>query len=216
VYVPSVDRPLSGAEWRAFVAAQGFGHLIAGGVDREVPVVTPTQFVMDGDEVLAHVAAANPILAALAERPRALLSVAGDWAFIPSSWKAIREEDPERGIPTTYYAAVQLSGPVEVASEPDAIAAVLRRQLAALQPDVAVADPEEAHPKKLQAIRAITIRVERVESKFKYGGNVDEEHRRAIVDRLAERSAPGDAAALEHAMQRVSSVTDLGSAFRRP
>jgi len=32
------------------------------------------------------------------------LSVAGDWAFIPGSWKAIGDEDPEYGIPTTYYA----------------------------------------------------------------------------------------------------------------
>ena len=42
--------------------------------------------------------------------PRAVLSVADDWAFIPSSWKAIGEEDPALGIPTTYYGAVQLVG----------------------------------------------------------------------------------------------------------
>jgi transcriptional regulator len=46
--------------------------------------------------------------------PRAMLSVAGDWAFIPSEWKAIGGEDPALGIPTTYYAAVQLKGHAEI------------------------------------------------------------------------------------------------------
>ena len=31
-----------------------------------------------------------------------VLSVAGDWAYIPPVWKAIADEDPRYGIPTTY------------------------------------------------------------------------------------------------------------------
>jgi transcriptional regulator len=128
VHVPAVDRPLDDDEWRAFVAAQGFGHLVAMGTGRDVPAIVPTQFVLDGDDVLCHVAAGNPVLDALAERPSAVLSVAGDWAFVPSSWKAIGDEDPRLGIPTTYYAAAQLAGAVDVVADPDALAAVLRRQ----------------------------------------------------------------------------------------
>ncbi|HLI00440.1 MAG TPA: FMN-binding negative transcriptional regulator [Acidimicrobiales bacterium] len=204
MYIPPSDRCLGEAEWRPFVAAQGFGHLAArGGPDRRRPVVQPTQYILDGDEVLLHLAAPNPMLDALAEHPEAVLSVAGDWAFIPSDWKTIADEDPALGIPTTYYAAVQLAGPVRVERDPAAVAAVLRRQLAELQPGVPVADPKEAHPAQLRAIRAIVLTIDDVQAKFKYGGNVDEAHRRAVIARLDERDRPGDRAAAAHTARRL-------------
>jgi len=203
VYIAPADRGTGDDEWRTFVEAQGFGHLIAAGLHRDVPVVVPTQFVLEGDLVVLHLVAPNPIFAALDEQPRVLLSVAGDWSFIPSTWKAVGDEDPLAGIPTTYYAAVQLIGTAAVDSDPAAVAAVLRRQLAALQPGVAVADPEVTHAAKLRSIRAITVTVQEVRTKFKYGGNVDEEHRAAIVELLRARGAPGDAAAAAHVLRRL-------------
>lgn len=202
MYVPAVDRPLDEGEWRSFVTAQQFGQLIAPG-DGEWPAVAATQYVLDGDDVLVHFAAPNPVLKALAAEPRAVLAVAGDWAFVPSAWKAIGDEDPMLGIPTTYYAAVQLRGRAEVMAEPAAVATVLRRQLAALQPDVPVADPELAHPGRLRAIRAVVLRVDDVVAKFKFGGNVDEPHRRAVISRLLERGRSGDRAAAEHTRRRL-------------
>ena len=195
------DRALDEDEWRAFVASQGFGHLVAAGRGRDVPVVVPTQFVLDGSEVLVHLAAPNPVWAAIEENDAVVLSVAGDWAFIPSSWKAIGDEDPRRGIPTTYYAAVQLVGRATVLTEPDDVAGVLRRQLAALQPDEDVVDPAE-HGARLRAIRGIRIAVTDVRAKFKYGGNVDAAHRAAVAERLRARAGPGDAAALRHLTRR--------------
>jgi transcriptional regulator len=217
VHVPAVDRPLDETEWRTFVTATGFGHLVAAGRGRRQAVVVPTQFVLDGDEVLAHVAAPNPILEALDELPWAVLSVAGDWAFVPSSWKAIGAEDPRLGIPTTYYAAVQLAGPVEVVAAPEVLAGVLRRQLSALQPEVDVADPLEAHPRRLTAIRGLVLRVEEVTAKFKYGGNVDEAHRTAVLQRLEARGRPGDLGAAAHVRRRVGDDVPgaRATAFRR-
>ncbi len=117
--------------------------------------MVPTQFVLEGDTVWLHLVRANPMFAALAENPRVLLSVAGDWAFIPSSWKVIGDEDPALGIPTTYYGAVQLAGTATVHDErtaPGSVAAILRRQLTSLQPGVEVADPAEAHAARLLGI----------------------------------------------------------------
>jgi transcriptional regulator len=202
MYISAVDRSFGEEEWRPFVERQGFGHLVAAGRDRDLPVVVPTQFVLDADVVLLHLVAANPIFDALAEQPRVLLSVAGDWAFIPSAWKAIGGEDPRLGIPTTYYGAVQLVGSARVDSEPAAVAEVLRRQLAVFQPEVDVADPAEAHGPKLSAIRGITVTIDEVHAKFKYGGNVDHAHRQAVVERLCKRSGPGDLAAAGHAERR--------------
>ena len=195
MYIPAADATIGEPQWRSFVTAQGFGHLVAAGVRRRVPVVAPTQFLLDGDEIVLHLAAPNPLLVAVTEDPWVLLSVAGDWAFIPSDWKAIADEDPRLGIPTTYYGAVQLTGHARVVEEPAAVAAVLRRQLAALQPGTDIADPEVAHSSKLRAIRGIVITVVDVRAKFKYGGNVDDAHRAAVVDRLEQRDRAGDRAA---------------------
>lgn len=204
MYVPRADRAIDDDEWRAFVDSQRFGHMIATGSGRDYPVVAPTQFVLEGDTALMHFAAPNPILRALIENARAVMSVAGDWAFIPSAWKAIDHEDRMLGIPTTYYAAVQLRGEARLSQTPEETAAVLRRQLAVLQPEVDVADPESAHPSKLNGIRAVTLSVVEVVAKFKYGGNVDEAHRRAVVERLTDRSGPGDLAAAAHVERRLS------------
>jgi transcriptional regulator len=149
---------------------------------------------------------ANPIFTVLDENPAVVLSVADDWAFIPSAWKAIDGEDPALGIPTTYYGAVQLEGRAWVHDErtaPGTVAAILRRQLATFQPDVEAADPAEAHRAKLLGILGIEIRVERVRAKFKYGGNVDEAHRRAVVEHLRNRGTPEDVAAAEHTLRRL-------------
>lgn len=202
MYIARSDRTLGEDEWRPFVERQGFGHFIAPGTGLDYPVVVPTQFVLETDRALAHFAVPNPVLDALAANARAVLSVAGDWAFVPSDWKAIGEEDPLAGIPTTYYAAVQLRGTAEVLQEPADVAAVLRRQLAVLQPSTAVADPEVAHPKQLRAIRAVVLSVHEVVAKFKYGGNVDEAHRAAVVEKLRQRRGPGDNAAADHAVRR--------------
>ena len=91
--IREVDRDDDPQRWRAFLTAQGFGHFAASGRDRDVPVVVPTQYVLLDHEIVLHLIANNPVFAALDENPRAVLSVAGDWAFIPGAWKAIGDED---------------------------------------------------------------------------------------------------------------------------
>ncbi len=209
MFIAPVDATRGEDEWRPFVTSHPFGHLVAsGGPGRDLPVVVPTQFVLEGETVWLHLVRANPVFAALAENPRVVLSVADDWAFIPSSWKVIGDEDPALGIPTTYYGAVQLVGTATVHDErtaPGSVAAILRRQLATFQPDVDVADPGEAHTAKLLAILGISIAVEQVSAKFKYGGNVDEPHRRGVVEHLAQRGSQGDDAAADHVVRRLES-----------
>jgi transcriptional regulator len=204
MYIAAPDRTLGEHEWRAFVEAQAFGHFIAPGVGLAYPAVAPTQFVLEGSEILAHFARPNPVLDALQANPRAMLSVAGDWAYIPSDWKTLGDEDPALGIPTTYYAAVQLKGHAEVRNEPAGIADVLRRQLGVFQPSTAIADPLAAHATKLNAIRAVVLSVEQVAAKFKYGGNVDRNHREAVISRLRTRRAPGDVSAAGHTERRLA------------
>jgi transcriptional regulator len=201
------DASIDEDEWRNFVAAQGFGQLIAAGREREVPVVVPTQYVLEGDEVLLHLARPNPVWHALDENAAVLLSVAGDWAYVPSAWKAVGEEDPSRGIPTTYYAAVQLTCDATVIDDDEGKLAILRRQLARFEPELPTADPE-VHTRSLPSIRGLRLAIREVKAKFKYGGNVDIEHRYAVADRLAARHAAGDAAARAHLLRRSKEPAD--------
>jgi transcriptional regulator len=196
------DADASEQDWVDFVRAQGFGHLVATGRDRDVAVVVPTQFALvSPDLVVLHLARPNPLWHALDENPAVLLSVAGDWAYIPAAWKAIGDEDPRMGVPTTYYAAVQLIGDVAIVDDDAGKAEILRVQLGVTEPGSGAADPAE-HGRRLNGIRGIRLQVREVRAKFKYGGNVDDEHRAAVAVHLAERNGPGDKAALQHLRRR--------------
>lgn len=201
------DAPLADEEIWSFVRAQGFGHLVAPG-RRELPVVVPTQFIVDSTagpqpRVLLHLARPNPLWSALEESPTVLLSVAGDWAYVPSAWKALADEDPALGIPTTYYAAAQLVADAEMVDDEAGKLAILRAQLASYEPDLDHADPG-VHARRLAGIRGLRLAVREVTGKFKYGGNVDAAHRQAVAERLAERGGPGDEAARAHLLRRLA------------
>ena len=180
------DEPLSDAEWRAFLADHDFGELIAPGAGRDLPIVVPTHFIYDGDKtVLLHLARPNPVWGALDERPRALLSVFGAYTFIPGHWN-----QDEYGVPTSYYAAVQLACDVEIVDEPAGIAAILERQLAHFQPEgkhAPVEPGDNPYGKLLGSIRGIRLSVTDVRAKFKFGGNCTEQHREVVAQKLGER-----------------------------
>lgn len=183
--------------WRRFAIAQSFGHLIASGRGRDVPVVVPTQYVIEAQQAILHLARPNPIWSAIEENPKVMLSIAGDWAYIPAEWKAIADEDPAMGVPTTYYAATQIIGTAQILDEPTSIAEILRLQIGEFEPNSGIADPA-SHPNKLKAIRGLRIAIEEVRAKFKFGGNADAAHRDAVAARLLERNRGGDADAHRH------------------
>ena len=170
-------------EWRDFLAAQTVGTLVV--PTEHLPVVVPTHYVWDGNAVLMHLARPNPALAAL--RDRAVFSVHGDWAYVRAEWKAIGEEDPRLGVPTSYYAAVTLECDVEVL-EGEALLDVLRALLARFEPGSDVADPA-VHRRKLPGIKGIRLTPTEVRAKFKYGGNVDAQHRARILPELPPQAA---------------------------
>ena len=62
-------------------------------------------------------------------------------------------------------------------------------------------DPAE-HGRTLNGIRGLRLAVREVRPKFKYGGNVDDAHRAAVVEHLHERGGPGDRAAIAHLRRR--------------
>lgn len=197
------DAPLDDAEWRAFLTDHDFGELIAPGAGRDLPVVVPTHFVWDGaSEVVLHLARVNPVWAALEERPRALLSVFGAYTYIPGHWN-----QDEYGVPTSYYAAVQLSCDVEIVDDESRIAAILGRQLGHFQPEgkhAEVVPGENRYGMLLPSIRGIRLTVTDVRAKLKFGANRTVQHREVIAERLAERGRPLDLEARAHVLDRIA------------
>lgn len=196
------DAALSDAEWRAFLTDHDFGELIVPGSARDLPVVVPTHFIYDGDKtVLLHLAKPNPVWEAIAERPRALLSVFGAYTYIPGHWN-----QDEYGVPTSYYAAVQLACDAEIVDDPAQVAAILERQLAHFQPEgrhAPVEPGDNPYGKLLGSIRGIRLSVTDVRAKFKFGANRTVEHRQAVGAKLAERGRPLDIEARTNLMRRI-------------
>lgn len=178
----------------AYVKDNQFGHLIAAGRGREVPVVVPTQFLLVDDRtIVLHLARPNPVWAAIGENPKVVMSVAGPWAYVPGAWRAEPGVEPELGVPTTYYSSVQLICRAEVVTEAEGKLEILREQLDDLEPGHG--DPARM-PRLMSGIQGVRLAIEEIRGKFKYDGHKDAAHRARVAKGLTERGGPGDSSAL--------------------
>jgi transcriptional regulator len=205
MFLPKPDRAVDSDESRDFLRSHRFGQIIASGRGRDVPVISPAPFVLEPDDtVIFHLATPNPIWDAIEENPLVVLAVLGNGVYIPGGWKAIDDEDPQLGVPTEYYSAVQLAARVELLPGAEDALDVLRRMSEAFESPGALADPA-VHRAKLGGIRAARLHPLDVNAKFKYGGNVDAAHRLAVADRLRDRDDPGDHEARAALLRRLAS-----------
>lgn len=199
------DASTSDEEWQDFLRTHDFGQLIvprAGGV----PMIVPAHFLFTGDDVVLHLARGNPVFEILPDTPQVVLAVVGAYTYIPGRWNAAPGSDPDYGIPTSYYAAVQLTCRPAIVDDPDHLAALLRRQLAHFQPQ---ADHGPVEPggspygKALQAITGIRLTIVEVRAKFKFGGNKLPAHRLLIAELLRERAQGFDLEARQNLLRRL-------------
>jgi transcriptional regulator len=207
------DAPEHDDEWRELLNECDFGQLIApGGPDRDLPVVIPTPFTFDGERTVElHLAKPNPIWRALAERPRALLTVLTDYVYVPAAVNAEADVDPALAVPTSYYAAVQAEVDVDIIDDPVDKAAILARALSHFEPagsirvtpSVDVASDQML----LEGIRGARLTITNVIAKFKYGGNKTVQHRGEIAAALQVRNGPMDAAARRRLLSRRAHTT---------
>jgi transcriptional regulator len=203
MYLPPAD-VASEEEWRWLLDRVDVIEVIApGGPDRQMPVVVPVHAVWDGTRFSCHFAANNPLWSALAESPRAMVSVHGDWTYVPAAWKAEPGQDPALGIPTSLYWSVQVEAEATVVDEPEDLASILRLLLDHFeQPGVSVADPVAAHGNRLPAIRGLRLVPSDVRAKIKVGGNQSPAVQAHIRSQLAARGRPSDARIVELMDQR--------------
>jgi len=189
-------------EWRSWLATTApFGQLVVTHTDvREAPLVIPTHAVIDGDVLLIHLARPNPVWTHITAHPRVLFSVIGDYAYIPSTWRAKAGGPDEDGVPTSYYAAVQFTCDATVVSDAEEKAALLRTQLSHIQPEGGYAEVGADLPpygRMLPGILGLRLQIVEVVAKFKYDDHNPLTHRENVSRRLIERGEfhdPGAAA----------------------
>ncbi len=205
------DAALDDAEWREWLASsERFGVLAVNNLDpAHAPLVLPLHFALSGDELLVHLARLNPVWPHLEAAREVRLSVHGDYAYIPTYWRAKAGGPGEDGVPTSYYTAVQFVCRPTIVDDPQAKAEILAAQLDELQPEgrhAPVVPDEPPYGPMLAGIRAVRLHVLRVEAKFKYDDANPVAHRERVAAHLEARDERLDAGAAAQQRRRLAAV----------
>jgi transcriptional regulator len=215
------DAALDAAEWQKWVASTDrFGMLAVSNLDlAQAPVLVPTHFTVAGEELLVHLARPNPVWPHLEAAAEVRLAVIGDYAYIPTYWRAKAGGPDEDGVPTSYYTAVQFVCRPTVVDDPQGKADILAAQLADFQPEgrhATVGVDEAPYGRMLPGIRGIRLAVLRVEAKFKYDDHNPVEHRQRAIGRLEQRDHGLDARAAAQQRRRLAVIGDWQTHRNRP
>ncbi len=214
------DAALDRIEWQNWLATTArFGLLAVNNLDPALaPVLVPTHFTLAEDEILVHFARPNPVWPHLEQATEVGLAVVGDYAYIPTYWRATAGGPDEDGVPTSYYTAVQFRCRPVVVDEAEGKAELLNAQLADFQPEgrhPAVVVDGEPYGRMLSGIRGIRLGILGVDAKFKYDDSNPVEHREQVVDRLEARGHGLDAGAAAQQRRRIAAIGDWRSFGQR-
>lgn len=215
------DAALEPAEWQDWLASSDrFGMLAVNNLDRaQAPLVVPTHFTVDGEELLLHLARANPVWPHVEAAAEVRMTLIDDYAYIPGYWRAKVDGPKEDGVPTSYYTAVQFVCRPTVVDDPQGKAEILTAQLADWQPEgghAAVAVDAPPYGRMLSGIRGVRLEVLRVEAKFKYDDDKPVEHRERVSENLEHRGHGLDAGAATQQRRRLAAVGDWQARRGRP
>lgn len=207
------DSAVDTVEWQNWLASTDrFGMLVVNNLDpAQAPLVLPTHFTFAGDELLIHLARPNPVWAHVEAAVEVRLAVIGDYAYIPTYWRAKAGGPDEDGVPTSYYSSVQFVCRPTVVDDPDGKVEILTAQLGNFQPEgrhAPVAVGEDPYGRMLAGIRGVRLTVLRVDAKFRYDDSNPVEHRQRVIGNLEQRSHGLDVGAAAQQRRRLAEVGD--------
>jgi len=208
------DASLGTEEWQEWLAGSDrFGVLAVNNVDpAQAPVLVATHFTVAGEaELLVHLARPNPVWPHLEAATEVRLAVIGDYAYIPTYWRAKAGGPDEDGVPTSYYTAIQFVCRPTIVDDPEAKVEILATQLADFQPEgeyATVAVGEAPYGRMLRGIRGVRLAVLRVEAKFKYDDHNPVEHRQRVIRSLEDRGHGLDAGTASQQRRRLAAIGD--------
>ena len=181
------------------LARRPLGLLVTAGP--EGPMASPLPFLRreaEGRPVLAaHMARANPHVAALAEGMDALVIFQGADAYVTPGWYPSKAE-AGKVVPTWNYAVVHARGSLVVRDDPAWLRAFLetltdRHESGRAVPWKVGDAPEDFIQAQLRAIVGIEIPLTALVGKWKMSQNRPPADRAGVIRGLQERNAPGDA-----------------------
>lgn len=207
------DAALDETEWQSWLAGTDrFGILAVNNLDpAAAPLMLPTHFTRAGTELLVHLARPNPVWPHLEAAAEVRLAVIGDYAYIPTYWRAKAGGPDEDGVPTSYYSSVQFVCRPTIVDDPEGKAEILAAQLRDFQPEgrhAVVAADSAPYGRMLPGIRGVRLAVLRVEAKFKYDDANPTEHRERVIGNLEERDRGLDVGAAAQQRRRLAAIGD--------
>ena len=207
------DAALDTAEWQEWLTGTDwFGVLAVNNLDpTQAPALLPLHVTPAGDELLTHLARANPVWPHLEAAHEVRLAVTGDYAYIPGYWRAGPDGPEEDGVPTSYYSSVQFVCRPTVVDDPQGKAEILTAQLADFQPEGRhgeVTVDSSPYGRMLSGIRGVRLAVLRVEAKFKYDDQKPMGHRERVADRLERRNHGLDNRTAAQQRRRLDAIGD--------
>jgi transcriptional regulator len=207
------DASMDTTEWQDWLASTDrFGVLAVNNIDpAQAPVLVPTHFTVAGAGLLVHLARPNPVWPHLEAAEEVRLAVIGDYAYIPTYWRAKAGGPDEDGVPTSYYSSVQFVCRPTIVDDPEGKVEILTTQLGDFQPEgrhATVAVGEAPYGRMLSGIRGVRLSVLRVDAKFKYDDHNPVEHRQRVIGNLEERDHGLDAAVAAQQRRRLGAIGD--------
>ena len=210
------DAALDTAEWQQWLdSTDRFGVLAVNNLDpAKAPLMLPTHFTLADDELLLHLARPNPVWPHLEKAAQVRLAVIGDYAYIPTHWRAKAGGPDEDGVPTSYYTSVQFVCRPTIVDDPAGKVSILDAQLTDLQPEgghAVVSVDVPPYGRMLSGIRGIRLRVMEVDAKFKYDDANPADHRVRVAERLDARDHALDRGAATQQRRRLDRIGDWKS-----
>jgi transcriptional regulator len=207
------DAAIDAEEWQEWLrTTDRFGVIAVNNAEPGgAPLLVPAHFTMAGDELLLHLARPNPIWRHLSPAGLVRVAVVGDYAYIPSYWRAKAGGPDEDGVPTSYYTSVQFVCRPTVVDDAEGKVEILRRQFADLQPEGGHAEVSvDAAPygRMLPGIRGLRLQVVDVEAKFKYDDHNPVDHRERVTASLESRGRGLDHGAATQQRRRLAALGD--------
>ncbi|WP_144182893.1 FMN-binding negative transcriptional regulator [Elioraea rosea] len=203
MYAPSSFRVNDPAALRAMAEAVRFATLVVNGEDG--PVAAHLPLVFDGEDLVGHLARANPLAGLIGPGVPALAVFVGPSAYVTPSWYASKREHG-KVVPTWNYLAVQARGRLDPVTDPAALRDVVARltdvQEAGREMPWAIEDAPEAFILgMMKGIVGFRLRVTALEGTAKLSQNRPEADRQGVHDGMAA-TPKADAQALAALMRR--------------
>jgi transcriptional regulator len=169
------------------IRENSFATLISSG--SEEPFATHIPLLLEGDELIGHMARANSHWKLFDGRP-ALAIFSGPHAYVSP-----RLYVTTPNVPTWNYVTVHVYGKPEVIAREEEAGAILRRSLDVYDPLLPRTPELEAYmASQVRGIVAFRIPIERIEGKFKLNQNKKPEDREAVVAAFSGSAEPAELA----------------------